>query len=96
MYDVVLYNYLHVLVINPFPQNLSVLTKTPFSRGSGIITKSLVQLAPDSATKSVPIDAHDQMSNSKTFCVFYKVYMMQSISLARFVQEIFRKNYWIV
>lgn len=47
--------HLHVLVINPFPQNLSVLVGTPFSRGSGIITKSFVQLAPDSATKSVPI-----------------------------------------
>lgn len=56
-----LYNYTcvnsHVLVINPFPQNLSVLVGTPFSRGSGIITKSCVQLAPDSATKSVPIEA---------------------------------------
>lgn len=50
-------HYLHVLVINPFPQNLSVLARMPFSLGSGIITKSFVQLAPDSATKSVPIKA---------------------------------------
>lgn len=46
-----------VLVMNLLPQNLSASVGTPFSRGSGIITKSEVQTAPDSATKSVHVEA---------------------------------------
>lgn len=79
MYSIIheLHNYLHVLVINPFPQNLSVLAETPFSRESDIITKSFVQLAPDSATKSVPIKVSIKIKRrDKVFfnCVLQRMY----------------------